>query len=212
MPPDVQEVSDLREFELLFWGFAPPPAMASEKFRISRDTPAPFITMVAKDRLPVFQTDAIKTITCNAIDEARRSHGFLLFAYVIMPDHMHLLTDQPDKPSNLLRYIKGTVAHRVIEYLKEKNYQISLKKLRHEEWKRNHRYSLWQQEKNVFSVISEAVFMQKVNYIHQNPVRAGLVERAIDYRWSSARYWQRCEADDEPLRVDIDQIEWRRGA
>jgi REP element-mobilizing transposase RayT len=186
--------------------------MASEKFRISRDTPAPFITTVSKDRLPVFRTDAIKTITCNAIDEARRSHGFLLFAYVIMPDHMHLLTDQPDKPSSLLRYIKGTVAHRVIEYLKEKNYQVSLQKLRHEEWKRNHRYSLWQQEKNVFSVISEAVFMQKVNYIHQNPLRAGLVERAIDYRWSSARYWQRCDTDDEPLRVDIDRIEWRRGA
>jgi len=186
--------------------------MASEKFRISRDTPAPFITMVAKDRLPVFQTDAIKTITCSAIDESRQSHGFLLFAYVIMPDHMHLLTDQPDKPSNLLRYIKGIVAHRVIEHLKEKDYQRSLEKLRHEEWKRNHRYSLWQQEKNVFSVFSEAVFMRKVNYIHQNPVRAGLVERAIDYRWSSARYWQRCETDDEPLRVDIDRIEWRRGA
>jgi len=54
--------------------------------------------------------------------------------------------------------------------------------------------------------------MQKVNYINQNPVRAGLVERAIDYRWSSAWYWQRCEAEDKPLRVDIDRIEWRRGA
>jgi putative transposase len=186
--------------------------MAPEKFRISRDTPAPYITMVAKDRLPVFQTDGIKTIACNAIDEARQSHGFLLFAYVIMPDHMHLLTDQPDKPSNLLRYVKGIVAHRVIEYLKEKNYQSSLDKLRHEEWKRNHRYSLWQQEKNVFSIFSEAVFMQKVNYIHQNPMRAGLVERAIDYRWSSARRWQKCEVDDEPLRVDFDRIEWRRWA
>jgi len=200
-----------REQELLFWGYAPPD-MAPEKFRISRDTPAPFITMVAKDCLPVFQTGAIKTITCNAIDEAKRSHGFLLFAYVIMPDHMNLLTDQPDKPSNLLRYVKGTIAHRVIEYLKENNYQSSLGKLRHEEWKRNHQHSLWQQEKNVFSIFSEAVFMQKVNYIHQNPVRAELAERAIDYRWSSARYWQRCETDDEPLQVDFDRIEWRRGA
>ena len=183
----------------------------TKKYQVSRDTPAPFITMVSKDRLQVFQTDAIKTITCNAINEARRSHGFLLFAYVIMPDHMHLLTNQPDKPSTLLRYIKGIVAHRVIEYLKEKDYKVSLEKLRHEEWVRNHRYSLWQQEKNVFSVINESVFMQKVNYIHQNPVKAGFVERAIDYRWSSARFWRRCETDDEPLQVDFDQIEWRRG-
>jgi len=52
--------------------------------------------------------------------------------------------------------------------------------------------------------------MQKVNYIHQNPVRAGLVERAEDYRWSSARHWLKCPRDDEPLRVDLDKIAWRR--
>jgi putative transposase len=54
--------------------------------------------------------------------------------------------------------------------------------------------------------------MQKVNYIHMNPVRAGFVERPVDYRWSSARIWQKCEAEDEPLRMDIDRIQWRRRA
>jgi hypothetical protein len=100
----------------------------------------------------------------------------------------------------------------VIDYLKEKNYENSLAKLRHEEWKRKHDYSLWQQEKNVFSVFSEGIFMQKVNYIHLNPVRAGLVEEAIDYHWSSARIWQKRGAEDEPLMVDINRIQWRRGA
>lgn len=66
-----------------------------------------------------------------------------------------------------------------------------------------------QQEKNVFSVFSEAMLMQKANYIHQNPVRAGLIARALDYRWSSARIWQRCESETEPLRMDWEQIEWR---
>ena len=64
----------------------------------------------------------------------------------------------------------------------------------------------------MFSIFSEAVFMQKVNYIHLNPVRAALVPRALDYRWSSVRIWQRCEMEEEPLRVDLDRIEWRRGA
>ena len=56
--------------------------------------------------------------------------------------------------------------------------------------------------------------MQKVNYIHLNSASARLVERAIDYRWSSARIWQRCPMEDEPrlVGVDIDRIEWRRGA
>jgi putative transposase len=178
-------------------------------FTVSKDTQALYVTAVAKDRLPVFQTDAVKQVTCAAIDEARKSCGFLLFAYVIMPDHLHLLADSPRKPSEVLRFIKGTVAHRVIEYLKEKGYESSLSKLRHGEQARNYQHSLWQHETNIFQVFSEGVPMQKVNYIHQNPVRAGLVDRAIDYRWSSARIWNRCELEDEPLRVDWDQICWR---
>ena len=186
--------------------------MKPNKFQISRDSQALYITIVTKDRLPVFQTDALKIITCQAIDEARSSGKFLLFAYVIMLDHMHLLTDSPNKSAEVLRYVKGITGRRVIDYLKEKKYERSLAKLRHQEWKRKHNYSLWQQEKNVFAVFSEAVFMQKVNYIHLNPVRAEFAARAIDYRWSSARIWQRCPSEDEPLMVDIDRIRWRRGA
>jgi REP element-mobilizing transposase RayT len=182
----------------------------SPKFQISRDSQALYITIVTKDRLPVFQSDAIKIVTCQALDEARKSGGFLLFAYVIMPDHLHLLTGCPKTSADVLRCVKGITARRVIDYLKEHDYQSSLAKLQHDEWKRKHSYSLWQQEKNVFSVFSEGVFMQKIDYIHLNPVRAELVERAIDYRWSSARIWQRRATDDEPLVVDFDRIEWRR--
>jgi REP element-mobilizing transposase RayT len=186
--------------------------MLPNRFQISRDSPALYITVVTKDRLPFFQTDPIKIIACKALDEARNSGNFLIFASVIMFDHMHLITDCPHSSADVLRYIKGITGRRLIDYLKEKKYERSLAKLRHEEWKRKHGHSVWQQEKNVFSIFSEAVFMQKVNYIHLNPVRAGLVESAADYRWSSARIWQRCEAEDEPLRIDIDRIQWRRGA
>ena len=178
-------------------------------FLISRDSPALYVTIVAKDRLPVFRTDSIKLVVCKALDDARRSGGFLLFAYVIMPDHLHLLTDEPDTSAEVLRYVKGITARQVIDHLKENEFEKSLAKLRHPTWKRRHQYSLWQQEKNVFSVYSESVFMEKVNYIHQNPVRAGLVERAIDYRFSSARIWQGCFDETEPLLVDKDRIKWR---
>lgn len=177
---------------------------------ITIDTPSLFITAVAKDRLPVFQTDAIKAIACAAIDEARTSAGLLLFAYVLMPDHFHLLTDSPHKPSKVLQFIKGIVSRRVIDYLKDHGYESSLRKLQHEGWKRNHRYSLWQHDSDIFSVTSESMFMQKVNYIHLNPVRADFAQKAIDYPWSSARFWNRCPLEDEPLRVDIEKIVWRR--
>ena len=120
------------------------------KFQISRDSQALFITAVAKDRLPVFKSDAIKAVTCQAINEARTSGGFLLFAYVIMLDHLHLLTDCPKSSADVLRFIKGITGRRVIDYLKEQDYQSSLAKLRHEEWKRAHNYSLWQQKRTSF--------------------------------------------------------------
>jgi REP element-mobilizing transposase RayT len=178
---------------------------------ISRDTPALYITTVAKDRLAVFRTDTIKTITCNALDEARNSAKFSIYAYVVMPDHLHAMIDGVLKPSKILQYINGIISRRVIDHLKEHGHNSSLQKLRHETRERGYRYSLWDHHSNVFSVTSEDMFMQKVNYIHQNPVRAGLVEEAEDYRWSSVRWWKRCALDDEPLRMDIDQITWRRG-
>ncbi len=94
-----------------------------------------------------------------------------------MLDHLHLLASNPENSATILRYVKGITGRRVIDHLKENNYQRSLDKLRHQQWKRKHEYSLWQQEKNVFSVFSERMFMEKVNYIHLNPVRAGLVKR-----------------------------------
>jgi len=178
---------------------------------ISRDTPALYLTAVAKDRLPVFRTDAIKITTCNALDEARKSAGFSVYAYVIMPDHLHMITDRILEPSVILRYINGITSRRVIDHLKEHGHNASLQKLRHETKEREYRYSLWDHHSNVFSITSEDMLMQKVNYIHQNPVRARLVEKAEDYLWSSVRWWKGCPLEDEPLKVDIDLIQWRIG-
>jgi putative transposase len=180
------------------------------RFQISQDSQALYITVVTRNRLPVFKTDQMKAVLCRAVDEARRSAGFVLFAYVIMLDHMHLITSRPTTTSNVLRVLKGLTARRVIDYLKENNYLSSLSKLEHQEQDRNHKYSLWQTEKNVLPIFSEGMFMEKVNYIHQNPVRAGLVDRATDYLWSSARIWQGCPFENEPLLVDKELIRWRR--
>ena len=109
---------------------------------ISRDTPALYFTCVAKDRIPVFQTDRIKLITCNALDEARRSGGFSIYAYVIMPDHLHAITDAVLKPSKILQYINGTISRRVIDHLKEHGHNSSLRKLQRESGPHGYKYSL----------------------------------------------------------------------
>ena len=111
------------------------------RFQISSDSQALYITVTTKNRLPVFKTDQVKAVLCRAVEEARTSAGFLLFAYVIMINHLHLLTSRPTTTSNVLRVLKGLTARRVIDYLKENNYLRSLSKLEHQEQDRHHRYS-----------------------------------------------------------------------
>ena len=178
---------------------------------VSRDRPCFYLTAVAKDRLPVFRTEKIKALACAALDEARQSGGFLLLAYVIMPDHLHVITDGARTSADTLRFIKGIASRRIIAHLKEKGYETSLHKLRHERQARHYQYSLWQHHSNVLLLTGEAFLMQKVRYLHHNPVRAGLVEDAAEYRWSSVRLWNRVPQADEPLSVDIESIQWRAG-
>ncbi len=178
-------------------------------FRISRTTPAYYFTSVAHHRLPIFRTDKLKQVLCDAFADARERHGILILAYVIMLDHVHLLTYSDRKMDDVLRLLNGISANRVIKYLKENNFESSLFKLRHEVRERNHRHSVWQHHADSLEIFGEETFRQKVEYIHMNPVRAGMVDGPLDYQFSSARLWAGCSVDDEPLLTDHLKINWR---
>lgn len=179
-------------------------------FRISKDSPVHYLTSVAHNRLPVFQTANLKELTGKALNEVRASARLLIFAYVVMPDHLHMLIGSERKPSEVLRYVNGITGRRIINFLKENSFESSLQKLRRSDGPRQHKYSLWDHHPNLKLITTESGLIEKANYIHQNPVRAGLVERAEEYRWSSIRCWLRRPFEDEPLLVDIDQIEWHK--
>ena len=110
--------------------------------------------------------------------------------------------------SDALRLLNGVAARRIIQYLKENGFERSLFKLRGETRERNHKHSVWQHHPDSLDIFGEDTFRQKVEYIHQNPVRAGLVDDPLEYRFSSARLWAGCEAD-EPLLTDHLEIDWR---
>lgn len=190
---------------LIFQEALPPIFMT----RISLDSPCYFITSVTHKRLPVFRTDKFKDLLCKALTEARTSGQILFFAYVIMLDHVHFITDGKRKLSDTLRYLNGISARRLIDHLKENGPEESLRKLQLEEKAGNYKYSLWEHHSDKFLLTSESMFMQKVNYIHNNPVDEGLAERPEDYKYSSARYWLRKPLlDDEPIEMDIKKIQW----
>jgi putative transposase len=177
---------------------------------ISPNSPAYYLTSVTKDRLPVFRSEAMKSVACGALNEARTSGKFLILAYVIMPDHLHIISDGEKKAAVVLRFINGLISRRLIDYLKREGHDTSLEKLRHGSYRRDYRYSLWDHHPNVRLLTSESMFMQRVHYTHRNPLRLGLVERAEDYRYSSVRIWNRAPLEDEPLMVDVGEIKWRR--
>jgi putative transposase len=177
---------------------------------ISPNSPAYYLTSVTKDRLPVFRSEAMKSVVCGALNEARTSGKFLILAYVIMPDHLHIISDGEKKAAVVLRFINGLISRQLIDYLKREGHDTSLEKLRHGSHRRDYRYSLWDHHPNVRLLTSESMFMQRVHYTHRNPLRLGLVERAEDYRYSSVRIWNRVPLEDEPLMVDVGEIKWRR--
>ncbi|MGE3466642.1 MAG: transposase [Pyrinomonadaceae bacterium] len=175
-------------------------------FRATRDTPAFYLTSVTKNRLPVFRTKVIADLVCSAINEARSSGRFLIFAYVIMLDHLHLVTDSSRKSAEIHRYVNGIVSRRVIDYLKAGNHQRSLEKLRVDRRDAEWQYSLWDHHPDTRLLWSEQMLWQRIQYTHLNPVRAGVVGHPNEWRWSSARIFHGRAADDEPLAVDLNKV------
>jgi REP element-mobilizing transposase RayT len=178
-------------------------------FTISRDDPAYYLTSVTHQRLPIFRSDEIKKVVADALNEARTSGGFKIFAYVLMPDHTHFLTDNSREIKDTLRFLNGITARRIIDHLKRNGYETSLRKLQIAEMADEQKYSVYQHHPNALRVTGEAAFMQKVHYIHLNPVRAGLVEHPNDYLYSSARLWHGRAMEAEPFETDHLSIRWR---
>jgi REP element-mobilizing transposase RayT len=133
----------------------------------------------------------------------------MIFAYVLMLDHLHLVTDSARASKDIHRFVNGIVSRRVINYLKEVGKTVSLEKLRTRR-SDGSQFSLWQHHPDTRLLWSEQMLLQRINYTHLNPVRAGLVEHPDEWMWSSSRIFHRRPLDEEPLSVDLDRIEWRR--
>jgi len=127
-----------------------------------------------------------------------------------MPDHLHVISNSARSSGDTLRFINGIIGRRVIDHLKNQGHERSLLKLRHETRNREYQYSLWDHHPNTRLLLTEKMLMERVHYTHNNPIRAGLVERAEDHRWSSIRCWNGNTLEAEPLLMNLDQIKWRR--
>jgi putative transposase len=128
-----------------------------------------YITFTCYHRAPLLATPAARELVERTLERVRRWYGFYISAYVVMPEHVHLLLSEPER---------GNVSL-AIQMLK----QIVSRKLHGA----GTRAAFWQRRYYDFNVWSERKFVEKMRYIHRNPVRCGLVERPEDWKWSSFR-------------------------
>jgi putative transposase len=117
----------------------------------------------------------------DALERVRRRYLFVVAGYVVMPEHVHLLVNEP----------RRLLLSRAIQALK---LSVSM---------RGRKRPFWQAHYYDFNVPSHKKFVEKLRYIHRNPVRRGLVARPEDWKWSSFRHYQ----TGAPGTVEIES-EW----
>jgi putative transposase len=140
-----------------------------------------FLTFSCYHRQPKLVADETRITFVSALERVRQSYGLCIYGYVIMPEHIHLLVNEPERSTlaQALKSLKQGVARRLA--------------LRAEE-------PFWQARYYDFNVWSERKFREKLRYLHRNPVKRGLVAKPEDWLWSSFRHY----ATGETGRVEIE--------
>lgn len=141
-----------------------------------------FITTSTQDFTPVFSDPKLADIVTNIFIEAIKYFELSLVGFVLMPTHVHALVGF--KKAEMLSHFM-----RSFKILSSKAVKQSVNKTLYPRLFNDRRYSLWQPRYDDFVIISEKQFKIKLEYIHNNPVKAGLVENPVDWKYSSAANW-----------------------
>ncbi|WP_237229288.1 REP-associated tyrosine transposase [Rubinisphaera sp. JC750] len=166
------------------------------------------LTFSCYRRFPFLKADRVCEWLAESIHNARTIHSFRLWAYVFMPDHVHLLI-YPDTAEvdigRVLKLIKAPVARQALKYLRQHSPDWLQKLERSRGAKTEH--LLWQSgggyDRNVEN---PDTLLAMIDYIHANPVRKGLVERPDDWKWSSAAWYS--EQTEGQLFIDSIPRDW----
>jgi putative transposase len=171
-----------------------------------------FITSRTYDSVSIFGLDErFCNIFVENLEHYRGRFRLKLFGFVIMPDHFHLLLlpRLEDKLSKIMMSLKGYTARRILDILKNENDIGVLEKLRlparASKKTRHSSFAVFQPGDYIFNVFSPSKFRDKLDYIHNNPVKKGLVKHPSDYKWSSYRFYT--EERNSAIKMDeLDEI------
>ena len=159
-----------------------------------------FITTSTYRHKPILNNHVTKQIILDQFDFLRRRKMVKLFSFVIMPTHIHFISQFPRNTtySDFMRNLKSISANRINRYL------LCVDPNHHKKHSENRDMKVWEEGYLAKEVFSLPFLDQKFKYIHQNPCRSPwkIVENPEDYPWSSARFY----LTSEPCIIPIDDL------
>ena len=131
-----------------------------------------FVTGNFLNRVPLFNDSACCGAFLEVLGELNQQWPSKLIAFVLMPDHFHLISNPRDgRIKEFIGALKSLTAKRILTLRKSVRIRLGAQ--------------VWQESFKAMPLWSSWMIWQKINYIHANPVKAGIVKSAKDYRWSS---------------------------
>jgi REP element-mobilizing transposase RayT len=159
----------------------------STKYRCQTEESLYFVTITVKHWIDVFTRRGYKDILIESFIYCQKEKGLEIFAWVIMSNHLHLIVRAKEGYllSDILRDFKKFTSKQIIKAIEE-NPQESRKEWLVRALKTKDGNQFWQVGSHPIELWSNAVIDEKLNYLHQNPVKSGYVFHAEDYIYSSA--------------------------
>ena len=144
-----------------------------------------FVTCSCYQRQPLLGTPRRRNLFLRVLEQTRRRYRFVILGFVVMPEHIHLLISEPDRhtPSVAMQALKLSFARRVLAEQRRRRH------LQQPDLFDNIPHHIWQARFYDFNVWTERKRIEKLRYMHRNPVKRGLVESPEQWRWSSFRHY-----------------------
>jgi REP element-mobilizing transposase RayT len=172
-------------------GQAAPEQYSMSNWKILPGAEYYFITTTIVDWQIVFTTDLYHRIILNSMEHCIKNKGLHLHAYVIMPNHAHyiLSTGVGKSLSDIMRDFNTRTSREITSLLKREG-KDNLQRIFRNAARldgRGNSFKVWQEGFHPIALLTEPFLLQKLNYLHDNPVRKGYVERPEEWKYSSAR-------------------------
>lgn len=171
-------------------------------YKIRNQAAIHFITFAVVEWVDVFSRKEYRDIVLDSIRFCQQDKGLLLHCWCIMSNHLHLvISTRNENLSDVLRDFKKYTSKQIIKAISENKQESRrewvLEIFRREGAKnsRNTRFQFWRQDNRPMELYSGKFIIQKMNYVHNNPVEAGIVDNPEHYLYSSAKdyfYSKKC--------------------